>query len=132
MARTKPLVVFADDSAIATLQMLQLLTSAGYEVATTSNGAAAVRMAQELRPDLVLLDVEMPEMKGTEACEKIKRNPKTSGIPVVLMTGHDDPAHLRDGFRSGCDGYIPKGTKDDEVLRKLQLKLLPGTSLQSR
>lgn len=111
--------------------MLELLKTGGYEVATTSNGVSAIRLAKELQPNLILLDVEMPEMSGTEACAVLKREPRTGSIPVVLMTAHDDPRHLRDGFRSGCDGYIPKGTSDEEVLRKLSLKLLFGSSLQS-
>lgn len=131
LRRAKPLILFADDSAIATLKMLELLKTGGYEVATTSNGVSAIRLAKELQPNLILLDVEMPEMSGTEACAVLKREPRTSSIPVVLMTAHDDPRHLRDGFRSGCDGYIPKGTSDEEVLRKLSLKLLFGSSLQS-
>ena len=130
--RKKPLVLFADDSAIATLKMLELLRGADYEVATTSNGTSAIRLARELSPNLILMDVEMPEMTGIEACARLKSDPRTASIPVVLMTAHDDPRHLRDGFRSGCDGYIPKGTNDAEVLRKLSLKLLPGTSLQSK
>ena len=130
--RQKPLILFADDSAIATLKMLELLRGADYDVATTSNGMSAIRLARELSPSLILMDVEMPEMTGTEACARLKRDPRTASIPVVLMTAHDDPRHLRDGFRSGCDGYIPKGTSDAEVLRKLSLKLLPGTSLQSK
>lgn len=130
--RAKALILFVDDSAIATLKMLELLRGAGYDVATASNGKSAIRMARELSPSLILMDVEMPEMRGTDACAGLKTDPRTASIPVVLMTAHDDPRQLRDGFRSGCDGYIPKGTSDAEVLRKLSLKLLPGTSLQSK
>ncbi|GEM_PF-2265235 len=130
--RARPLIVFADDSAIVSLKMFELLTDAGYDVLPTSNGAAAVRLTRDRKPDLVLLDVEMPEMTGTEACAILKADRQTSSIPVVLLTGLDDATHLRDGFRSGCDGYMQKGTTDDEILRKLSLKLLPGTSLQGK
>jgi CheY-like chemotaxis protein len=130
--RKKPLIVFADDSAIATMTMLTLLKDAGYEVITTSNGTAALRAVLQYIPDLVLLDVEMPELGGIETCERIKQDARLGKVPVVLMTAHNDPRHLRDGFRAGCDGYITKGTEASEVLRKLALKLEHGISIQSR
>ncbi len=114
------------------MMMLNLLKEAGYDVITTSNGSAALRAVQQNLPDLALLDVEMPEMTGTAACAAIKQDPKLARIPVVLMTAHDDPRHLRDGFRAGCDGYISKETEDSEVLRKISLKLKHGISIQSR
>jgi CheY-like chemotaxis protein len=130
--RRKPLIVLADDSAIATMTMLNLLREAGFDVITTSNGEAALRAVQQHLPDLAILDVEMPEMSGTAACDLIKKDPKLHKVPVVLMTAHDDPKHLRDGFRAGCDGYISKGTEGAEIIRKIRLKLRHGVSLQSR
>ena len=72
----------------AILAMLRLtLLEAGYEVETAENGAACLEVARRERPDVVLLDVDMPVMDGIAACEDLKRDPVTRDIPVILMSG---------------------------------------------
>jgi CheY-like chemotaxis protein len=125
------LILLVDDDPIVVLRMREVLSGAHYEVVSASDGLQALALAKELRPDLVLLDIDMPRMSGIEACAELKQNPRTWRTRVVLLTASDDPRHLRDGFRAGCDGYVAKGTPDGELLRKLSVKLLPGTSLQA-
>jgi CheY-like chemotaxis protein len=89
----------------AILGMLQLsLVAEGYEVLIAEGGAAGLRLAGRLKPDLVLLDVDMPEMDGITVCGGLKRDPATSHIPVLLMTGRPSagmPAKARDAGAAG-------------------------------
>ncbi len=128
--RAKPLVLAVDHSPVALARLRELLTRAGYEVLHADNGYAAIRMAREFQPDVVLLDVEMPGKSGIAVCEDLKKDPRTWRQLVLLLTAVDDPRYLRDGFRARCDGFLSKIVGDDELLRKLKVKLLPGTSVQ--
>ncbi len=84
-------ILLADDS-ITIQKVVELTFSEGdYQVVCVSNGAQALKRIPEVRPDIVLLDVIMPEKNGYEVCEQIKRSPATSGIPVLLLTGTFEP-----------------------------------------
>ncbi len=84
--------------------LAQLLTGEGYQARIAVHGAQALEMMAEERPDLVLSDVMMPRMGGAELCRRLKSEPATAGIPVILMTSAGRIA--ADG--TGCDGFIAK------------------------
>ena len=72
------------------------------------NGAAGLAKAKKILPDLVITDVMMPEMTGTEMCRKLKTDPDTSHIPVIILTAQADLEHRIEGLETGADSYIPK------------------------
>lgn len=119
VAPTKPVVVFADDSAVQTLKLKELLEEAGYQAVACSDGYGALRRAEELLPSLILLDLEMPGLNGVDACRAIKQNRALAHIPVLILTAHDEPKHLVSAFDAGCAGYLVKGTPDAVLLEKI-------------
>jgi len=101
-------ILLADDS--ITIQKVIELTFSDedFEVVTVGNGRLAVEKVQEVRPDLVLCDIIMPEKDGYEVCDFIKRTPNLSHIPVLLLTGAFEPFDQERAGRVGCDGFLAK------------------------
>src|SRR3989344_4768365 len=105
--KTRILIV-EDDFALRSMLTL-LMQSLGYEVFQEENGAGAVQKVLDLRPDLILLDVNLPGMKGTEICGKVKSDARVKDIPVIMMTG--EFREIEDkvkGFKLGADDYVVK------------------------
>jgi CheY-like chemotaxis protein len=106
----------------------RILSDAGYEVLEAATGEEALRIAGEARPALVLLDVNLPDISGTEVCERLKQGPETARIPVVQITG----AWLSEGARqqglaSGADAYLTEPVDDVTLLRHV-VNLIDGVS----
>ena len=97
-----------------------LFTSAGYELLEAATGSEGVRMAAEHRPDLILMDIQLPEMDGYEAARQIKADPACAGIPIIAVTSYalsGDEAKTRE---AGCDGYVAKPFSPRELLAKVR------------
>ena len=101
-------ILLADDSVTAQNMGKKILSEAGHEVVTVSNGAAAAKKIAEIKPELVLLDVFMPGYSGLELCEKLRGAAETSKIPVLLTVGRMEPYNAQDGARVKADGVIVK------------------------
>jgi CheY-like chemotaxis protein len=102
-------VMVIDDNADVRLLMHRVLWSAGFEVTTADSGTAALALLESRKPpDVVVLDVQMPELDGWATLEAIRSNPRTSRLPVVLCTVKGHPADEERGWRLGCDGYVSK------------------------
>ncbi len=80
----------------------------GLRVIEAANGEEAVRLAREESPDLILLDVMMPRMNGFEACEKIKQDPKTAQVPIIMLTARGEQTAKERGAGSGALRYFTK------------------------
>ena len=93
-----------------------LLTFDGYNVQTARSGESALKLVQESRPDLILLDILMPGMDGFEVCERLKADSKTSDIPVVFVSSMTDIESKIKGFKSGGVDYINKPFQHAEIL----------------
>lgn len=120
MAET-PIVVADDDPDILKL-IERRLGMRGYAVATASNGAEAVEAVAAGAPEAVVLDWLMPTMSGVEACAKLKADPETAAIPVVLLTAKAADTDIDEGARAGADGYLTKPFELydlDTLLRRL-------------
>ncbi|MBU6328261.1 MAG: response regulator transcription factor [Verrucomicrobia bacterium] len=115
MARKKPNVLIADDHEIVRAGVRNLLESGGYAVCgEASNGREAVKMAEELQPDAVILDVTMPELNGIEAAKQVlKLCPDTK---VLVFTVHDAEQVVVEIFRTGAHGYILKSDAGRQLL----------------
>lgn len=95
------------------------LSFAGHEITTTVNGEEAYQKAQELTPDLILLDVRMPRMTGYEACEKIKTDETTKHIPVVFLSAKGQEKEVQTGMEVGAVEYILKPFAPDQLIDRV-------------
>ena len=99
------------------------LSSEGYTVVTADNGAKAVKMAKKKRPDLIILDVMMPEMDGIEACEQIRKIPELQDTIIAFLTARGEDYSQVAGFDAGADDYITKPIKPKLLLSKVKALL---------
>lgn len=118
MAKKKILVV-EDEESLLKLESI-LLTSKGYDVKGVANGQAALDAIAEEIPDLVLLDIMLPEMDGFEVCRRIKENPLTEDLPVVMLTAKKSREDMTRGQEVGADWYITKPFKSANVIETIQ------------
>jgi CheY-like chemotaxis protein len=84
------------------------LSQAGFEVKVATNGKEAVEWAKTLLPDLIVMDLNLPKLDGTEATRRLKSQPETKHIPIVVMTSHYDEKHRANALAAGCDAYETK------------------------
>lgn len=119
--------LIVEDSPVQALFLLKLLEKQGLNVICSPNGVAGLELAHKHHPDVIVLDIHMPEMDGLEACRRLKQNQETSEIPVVLFTAHTELESLRAGFEDGAVDFIPKDAFSDVVLLATlrQLMVLP-------
>ncbi len=88
----------------------------GYEVITAYNGAECLEKVQEDRPDLIVLDVMMPEMTGFEVLEALKKDPETENIPVIMLTARAQDSDVLRGWQSGVECYLTKPFNPMELI----------------
>ena len=96
------------------------LAEHGFDLMLTRSGAQALDKARLATPDLVLLDVRMPDMDGFEVCRRLKADARTANVPVIFMTAVDDTAHKVEGFVLGAVDYITKPIQREELLARIQ------------
>ncbi|MFT5193446.1 MAG: two-component system cell cycle response regulator [Candidatus Promineifilaceae bacterium] len=101
-------VLIVDDQALMRNHMQRLLQGEGYDLHFASNGIEALDKIFNLKPDLVLLDVRMPGINGFDVCRKVRENPPTADIPIIMVTAFDDRAARLRGIEAGADDFIPK------------------------
>ena len=111
----KDRILVVDDDPDNRAMITHFLSSWGFIVDAAKNGRMALERVESDPPSLVLLDLEMPEMDGFEACERLKTNPKTEWIPVIIFTGLEKMSHRIRGFRHGADDYVLKTVEPDEL-----------------
>ncbi|HLO52342.1 MAG TPA: EAL domain-containing protein [Kamptonema sp.] len=116
-------ILIVDDSPVNLRLLSSLLIQRGYNVRKAINGQAALRAAEAVLPDLILLDVLMPEMNGYEVCQSLKDNPKTANIPVIFLSFLGENLERSKGFKFGACDYINKPFNLDEILIKIQNQL---------
>ena len=121
MGRDRILVV--DDDPDNRAMIGHFLTNWGFTVDDAKNGKVALEKVKASPPALVLLDLEMPEMDGFETCERLKTDPDTEWIPVIIFTGLEKMPHRIRGFRHGADDYVVKTVEPDELRTRIDLVL---------
>jgi putative two-component system response regulator len=115
----RPRVLVVDDTP-ENLQLIHGLLKESYRVLLANGGVAALRLARlEPRPDLILLDIMMPELDGYAVCEALKADPATAPIPVIFLTARNQVEDEERGFRSGCVDYITKPISPPTLLARL-------------
>jgi len=113
-------ILLADDS--ITIQKVVELTfsDADYEVTAVNNGAKAIAKLAEMRPDIILSDIIMPEKNGYEVCEYVKSHPEFRNIPVVLLTGTFEPFDPDRAEKAGCDAVVTKPFESQSLIQKVE------------
>ena len=101
-------ILIVDDDRAVTALMSQSLVSAGFSVMTAADGVEAVEQCRRFDPDLVLLDIEMPEMDGILACARIRAESENPNLPIVMVTGRDDEKSVNKAIEAGANDFIVK------------------------
>ncbi|MDQ7024837.1 MAG: response regulator [Anaerolineae bacterium] len=116
-------ILVVDDHIPAAEMVSRLFEVRGFETICAFSGAEALEQAQKHIPDLILLDVMMPDMDGYDVLEALRGNPATHKIPVIFITAKDDAADIEEGLRLGADDYIPKPVKPRELIARAKSKI---------
>ncbi len=103
-----PLILLVEDSPTQALEIQSHLQDYGFTVLVAEDGVSGLRCVDEHGPDLVVLDVNLPKMDGFQVCRRLKRDPQTAGIPVIMLTVADSSESTITGLEAGADDYIPK------------------------
>jgi DNA-binding response OmpR family regulator len=115
----KKILIVEDEESLLKLESI-LLTSKGYDVQGVVNGQAALDAIAEELPDLVLLDIMLPEIDGFEVCRRIKSNDATKHLPVIMLTAKKSREDMARGEKVGADWYITKPFKSAMVIETIQ------------
>lgn len=118
-----PRILVVDDDADIRDMLSFKLAHAGYEVHTEEDGETGLAAAQELDPDLILLDWMMPRLTGPEVCTALRQEPQTARLPVILLTAKAQEADVQRGFASGADDYVSKPFSPRELVSRVQALL---------
>jgi diguanylate cyclase (GGDEF)-like protein len=134
--QSRPKVLVVDDSPIAIEKLSAALAQEGYEVVTAQDGREAIRRVRAEPPDLIILDVVMPDMDGIEVLRVLKARAAEEFIPVMLLSVKSDLESRVSGLRIGADDYLPKPFADEELLARaaalLRIKSLQDTLTKAK
>jgi len=114
-------ILLIDDDAATVRLLVELLRGRGFKLRVALDGRDGHQKALANPPDVILLDVCMPEMDGHHLCRLLKDDPRTADIPVIFLTGKDAPMDKLDGFGAGGSDYITKPYQIDELVARLQV-----------
>src|SRR5881398_2819404 len=113
-------ILIADDHDSSRMGLEALLSLEGYNVLTAEDGIQALEQFRRTQPDLLLLDINMPNMRGTEVCRRIKNNPETLLVPVVLITGLTATEDRVTGIQAGADDFLCKPVNREQLLARVR------------
>lgn len=115
-----PLILIVDDIPKNLQVLSSILNTEGYQIAFASGGNQALSVVENTLPDLILLDIMMPDMDGFEVCERLKSNPATASIPVIFLSGKVETEDIVKGFRLGAVDYVTKPFNAIELLSRVK------------
>ncbi len=113
-------ILIADDEPNIVISLDFLMQRSGYQVRLAANGDEALRQITEFHPDLILLDIMLPQKNGFEVCQKIRENPAWNGIKVVMLTAKGQESEVTKGLALGADAYITKPFATRELLASVR------------
>jgi len=116
-----PNILLVDDEESIRDLYSKLLTVDGFQVNTASSGEEALTKVLKDKPDIILLDISLPEMNGIEVLAKIKSDNATDNIPVVMFTGSSEMQTISECLQKGAAGYIVKGEDHEELVNRVNL-----------
>ena len=115
----KKKVLLVDDSPTVLMMEKMILAKGPFQVITARDGREAIEKAKSEQPDVVLLDVVMPNLDGLSACAAIRQHPETAHIPIIMVTTRGEETNVETAFRNGCTDYVTKPINGIELLTKL-------------
>ena len=118
----RPKILIVDDSRTI-VALINSILKEDYDTVTASNGLEAIEANNRAKPDLILMDVEMPVMDGFEACKKIKEQSKDTFIPIIFITSKGDLQSMKTGLKAGAEDYLTKPFESEELLARVQAVL---------
>jgi twitching motility two-component system response regulator PilH len=118
-------ILIVDDSPSQLVGLKRIVEKLGHQVITAEDGSAGVEAAKREIPDLILMDVVMPNLNGFQATRTISKDAKTSHIPIVLVTTKDQETDRVWGMRQGAKAYVTKPVNESDLVSTIQ-KLLPA------
>ena len=127
-----PTILAVDDNLAFNYAICHMLEQAGYRCLNAQTGSSALSVAENGRPDLVLLDINLPDVNGFEVCLRLKTNPKTQNIPVVFLSATQTSAHAKEMGKSvGGDGFLFAPVETAQLLTVIQGALLRSREARS-
>ena len=123
MPDTPKRILIVDDTKDILIVLARRLKSWGYEALTADSGEEGLKIIREQKPDLVLLDIMMPKMKGRDVCSLMKANPETARIPVIFLTALGLADHVKAGLDVGADDYLVKPFEPEELKERITIVL---------
>ncbi len=114
----KKRILLVDDTDTV-LMFEKMMLAREYDVCVAKNGKEALASIEKSRPDMILLDIVMPEMDGIATCQQLKANPATKEIPVVIVTTKGEPDRVSAAFSAGCNDYLTKPINRVNLLEKI-------------
>lgn len=119
-SRGRQLVLVVEDYQDAREMYAAYLQFSGFDVAEAGNGVEAVEKTSQLLPDIVLMDLALPQMDGWEATRRLKADPRTRHIPIVALTGHALAGHAEGAREAGCDSFVTKPCLPDALVAEIR------------
>src|ERR1700742_2248146 len=130
-SKKRDIALVIDDSPETLRLLTDALDSAGMTVMVAMDGAAAMRIVEQITPDIVLLDAVMPGMDGFETCRRLKRDAGLSNVPVIFMTGLAETEHIVRGLEAGGVDYVTKPIIIEEMIARIRVHLANARLTQS-
>jgi CheY-like chemotaxis protein len=115
-----PRILIADDNPQGVELLEAYLSDCAYELSTASDGDAALRKVAEWHPDLILLDIMMPKISGFEVCKRVRGEPKTRDIAILMVTALDQPSDIERAVDAGTDDFLTKPINKTELLLRVR------------
>ena len=113
-------ILIVDDEPNIVISLEFLMKKEGFEIAVATDGEAALRLASEFRPDLILLDIMMPKKSGFEVCQALRADPALAAIKVVMLTAKGRETEVAKGLALGADAYITKPFSTKDLLARIK------------
>ena len=113
-------ILIADDN-VTNIELLDAyLSGRDYEIETAEDGAETLKKVETFAPDLILLDIMMPKLSGFEVCEKLKADPQTKGIMILMVSALSERGDIERAVNAGCDDYLSKPVNKFELLKRVE------------
>lgn len=113
-------VLIVDDEWMTLNLLRMMLERAGFEVMEAGNGLDALKRIDEIVPDVIILDVMMPELDGYEVCRRLRARADTADLPVLMLSAKTQPEAVEEGMRAGATRYLPKPITFDDLARNVR------------
>lgn len=113
------LILVVEDNEYNQELLTKFLRRSGHKVVVAADGAAGVKAARQCIPDVILMDLSLPEIDGWEAARQVKANPETAYIPIVALTAHKAPEDVTKAIEAGIDAYETKPVLYERLMKKI-------------